>query len=140
MFKTKIGHLKQVIKSDDFLSLSFEDLVMLNNSVQLLEDLIYLVGYNIITIERTPSGTIIFNAGMFTNDLDEKIRLDNNHIEGKLLLAIKTAFNLILEIQRLPNVIDLYSNEMIANLNNEIVKNNSVDISFLNLIRNRLTN
>ncbi|MBE4703682.1 hypothetical protein GXB76_24305, partial [Citrobacter freundii] len=109
MVKTKIDHLKQVINSDDFLSLSFEDIIKFDNNVQLLEDLIYLVGYNIIFTERTPAGTTIFSAGMFANDLDEKIKLDNNHIEGKLLLAIKTVFNIILEMKKLPNVVDLYS-------------------------------
>ncbi|EPQ6905733.1 hypothetical protein ACUVZB_000502 [Citrobacter freundii] len=140
MVKTKIDHLKQVINSDDFLSLSFEDIIKFDNNVQLLEDLIYLVGYNIIFTERTPTGTTIFSAGMFANDLDEKIRLDNNHIEGKLLLAIKTVFNIILEMKKLPNVVDLYSTEMIVKLNNAIAKNNKVDILFLNLVRNRLNN
>ncbi|RFU91874.1 MULTISPECIES: hypothetical protein [Citrobacter] len=140
MFKTKIEHLKQVIQSDDFLSLSFEDLINFNNSIQLLEDLIYLVGYNIILIERTPSGTTIFSAGMFPNDLDEKIRFDNSNIEGKLLLAIKTTFNLMLEIKRLPNIFELYSAEMILKTNNAIAENNKVDVSFLNLVRNRLAN
>lgn len=102
--------------------------------------MIYLVGYNIIFTERTPTGTTIFSAGMFANDLDEKIRLDNNHIEGKLLLAIKTVFNIILEMKKLPNVVDLYSTEMIVKLNNAIAKNNKVDILFLNLVRNRLNN
>jgi len=140
MFKTKTEHLKQVIESDNFLNLSFKDVINSNNSVQLLEDLIYLVGYNIIHIELTPSGSTIFSAGMFANDLDEKIKFNNGHIEGKLLLAVETVFNITLDLKRASNVVDLYSTEMIINLNNDMAKKNKVEASFLNLVRNRLAN
>lgn len=140
MFKTEIENLKQIIESDDFLSLSFEDLFKFKNSDLILEDLIYLVGYNIISIERTPSEVTILSAGMFINDLDEKIRIHDCHIEGKLLLAITTVFNLVLEIKRTSNIIDLYSTEMIVKIHNEIARKYKIDVSFLNLVRQRLTN
>ncbi|MCW0507850.1 hypothetical protein [Aeromonas piscicola] len=138
MHNRKIDSLKEFVSINDFISLSFEDILSWPNANEVISDLIFLVGYNYIEHECNSNGFNIFKAGMFYNEMDEKLTLSESGLEGKLLLAVKTAFNVYIDIQKQSNVMDLYSPDMRESIAADIIKKNKIDLFFFNQIQKRI--
>lgn len=138
MHNKKIENLKKLLDTNEFLSLNFNDIIAKPNCTDLIKDLIFLVGYNNIEIEHKSSNNVIFKAGMFVGDLDEKLHLKDNILDGKLLLAIETVFNVLLDIQRQSNILELYPRDMRNKINSEIEQKNNINSLFFNNIKSRM--
>ncbi len=138
MLKSKIDELKLFIESSDFLSKSFNDILTSKNNLKLIEDLIFLIGYNYISVERKQGDEFIFKAGMFPSSLEEVLTLKCNIITGSLVDAVQITFNTILDINRQSNILELYPREMRKSINDEIIKKNNIDSNFLNQLNSRL--
>ncbi|EJS0325239.1 MULTISPECIES: hypothetical protein [Vibrio] len=138
MLKSKIDELKLFIESSDFLSKSFNDILTSKNNFKLIEDLIFLIGYNYISVERKQGDEFIFKAGMFPSSLEEVLTLKCNIITGSLVDAVQITFNTILDINRQSNILELYPREMRKSINDEIIKKNNIDSNFLNQLNSRL--
>ncbi|EGR0771081.1 hypothetical protein HBG08_004092 [Vibrio parahaemolyticus] len=138
MLKSKIDELKLFIESSDFLSKSFNDILTSKNNFKLIEDLIFLIGYNYIIVERKQGDEFIFKAGMFPSSLEEVLTLKCNIITGSLVDAVQITFNTILDINRQSNILELYPREMRKSINDEIIKKNNIDSNFLNQLNSRL--
>ncbi|EJL7426822.1 hypothetical protein ACWO25_004209 [Vibrio parahaemolyticus] len=138
MLKSKIDELKLFIESSDFLSKSFNDILTSKNNFKLIEDLIFLIGYNYISVEIKQGDEFIFKAGMFPSSLEEVLTLKCNIITGSLVDAVQITFNTILDINRQSNILELYPREMRKSINDEIIKKNNIDSNFLNQLNSRL--
>jgi hypothetical protein len=138
MHNRKIDNLKTLVNTEAFLSISFDDALKLPNAVDIAADLIFVIGYNFINIERISEHTYTFNAGMFEGDLDTKITLNNMEVSGKLQSAIKTTFNIIQEIKAKSDIVDLYPREMRDNIYKKIMERHNIDSFIFNQINYRL--
>ncbi|MBH0087661.1 hypothetical protein [Pseudoalteromonas sp. NSLLW218] len=124
--------------SENFLNLEFDEILNAPNSELIISNLIYLVGYNHIEIEHEQPNLTVFNAGMFTGDLDQKLKIENGKLEGKLLDVANTVFNTLKDIKKESDISDYYSPEMRKLKHLEILKKNNIDPSFLKELRMRL--
>lgn len=138
MHNRKIESLKGLIGRDGFISFSFEDVLKLPNVDNIISDLIFLVGYNFIECEHSSNGCLNFKAGMFYDDLDEKLTFNENGLEGKLLLAVKTVYNVYIDMQRQSNIMDLYSPDMRSSYVGNILSKNKIDLFLFNQIQQRI--
>lgn len=138
MHNSKIKNLKDFLSSNDFYRISFDQISELSNCSDIIKELIYVVGYNNIEVDVLSPNIVVYKAGMFWGDLDEKLILNNGHLDGKLLPAIQAVFNVLSDIQRQSNIIDLYSHEMKSKIINDILQKNSIDSCFYNQILIRM--
>ncbi|EKG0012806.1 hypothetical protein O1D74_003225 [Vibrio cholerae] len=138
MLKIKINVLKKFINEADFLNKSFSDILTSKENFKLIEDLIFLVGFNYIKIEQKNADEFVFKAGMFPDAVAHVLTLKNNTITGPLSNAVQVTFNTILDINRQSNILDLYPKEMRKSINDDIIKRNNIDSNFFNQLSARL--
>ncbi|SDI00820.1 hypothetical protein SAMN04488136_14413 [Vibrio xiamenensis] len=137
MHKTKIEKLSELLNSNGFLSTTFVDILDMSQSKEIIEDLVFVVGYNYIDLTEQDNGDIIITAGVVPEDLREVLTIRNKNIDGKLSKRVETTFNTLLDIKRQSNILELYPREMRKNINEEIMKNNNIDSCFFNQIKLR---
>ncbi|WP_305406301.1 hypothetical protein [Photobacterium leiognathi] len=128
----------ELIKTENLNDLSFQTVLSHNDCVDIIKSLIFIMGYNVINVDYSDSGDVYFYAGLFPEDLDEKLVLKGNSIEGKLSSIIETTFNLLLDIEKQSNILDLYPREMRDEIRKEILKKNGVEEDFFRQISMRL--
>lgn len=138
MHNRKIENLKELFVLKESIPVSFDDLLKSPNIEGILSDLIFLVGYNFITYERSSDGHIKFQAGMFYDESDEKLTFDGMVLQGNLLLAVKTVYNVYVDIQLQSNIIDFYSQEMREKIIDSIILKNKIDRFFFNHLQHRM--
>ncbi|EOC1766103.1 hypothetical protein ACI1G2_002702 [Vibrio fluvialis] len=137
MHKTKIDKLSELLNSNGFLSTTFVDILDMSQSKEIIEDLVFVVGYNYIDLTEQDNGDIIITAGVVPEDLREVLTIRNKKLDGKLSKRVETTFNTLLDIKRQSNILELYPREMRKNINEEIMKNNNIDSCFFNQIKLR---
>ncbi|EHV5551576.1 hypothetical protein K0W38_002789 [Vibrio vulnificus] len=137
MHKTKIDKLSELLNSNGFLSTTFVDILDMSQSKEIIEDLVFVVGYNYIDLTEQDNGDIIITAGVVPEDLREVLTIRNKKLDGKLSKRVETTFNTLLDIKRQSNILELYPREMRKNVNEEIMKNNNIDSCFFNQIKLR---
>ncbi|MGF1691145.1 hypothetical protein [Photobacterium kagoshimensis] len=128
----------ELIKTENLNDLSFQTVLSHNDCVDIIKSLIFIMGYNVINVDYSDSGDVYFYAGLFPEDLDEKLVLKGNSIEGKLSSILETTFNLLLDIEKQSNILDLYPREMRDEIRKEILKKNGVEEDFFRQISMRL--
>lgn len=138
MIKNKAELLTKTSILNDFIDIDFDELSKKDEFPSIVEGLIFLVGYNHIEVKNISSNSIIFYAGNFPEDIDEKISIENSEIDGKLLMAIKTAFNVLKDIKSQPDELAFYPREIIEENNNKILEKNKIGPFFLSQIRSRI--
>ncbi|WP_164673723.1 MULTISPECIES: hypothetical protein [Aeromonas] len=138
MHNRKIENLKELFVLKESIPVSFDDLLKSPNIEGIVSDLIFLVGYNFITYERSSDGHIKFKAGMFYDESDEKLTFDGMVLQGNLLLAVKTVYNVYVDIQLQSNIIDFYSQEMREKIIDSIILKNKIDRFFFNHLQHRM--
>lgn len=138
MLKKKIEILNKISGSDDFIKIDFNDLLNMEGFPGIVEDLIFLVGYNYIVVEKDASNASCFFAGMFPGDMDEKITIRDHKIDGKLLLAIETVFNVLQDLKSQSNILELYPRDVRESIVNGILNKNKIEQTFLNQISYRI--
>lgn len=138
MHNRKIENLKELFGLKESIPVSFDDLLKSPNIEGIISDLIFLVGYNFITYERSSDGHIKFKAGMFYDESDEKLTFDGMVLQGNLLLAVKTVYNVYVDIQLQSNIIDFYSQEMREKIIDSIILKNKIDRFFFNHLQHRM--
>lgn len=137
MHKKKIDKLSELLNSNGFLSTTFVDILDMSQSKEIIEDLVFVVGYNYIDLTEQDNGDIIITAGVVPEDLREVLTIRNKKLDGKLSKRVETTFNTLLDIKRQSNILELYPREMRKNINEEIMKNNNIDSCFFNQIKLR---
>ncbi|ELC9520473.1 hypothetical protein RJY08_001926 [Vibrio alginolyticus] len=137
MHKTKIDKLSELLNSNGFLLTTFVDILDMSQSKEIIEDLVFVVGYNYIDLTEQDNGDIIITAGVVPEDLREVLTIRNKKLDGKLSKRVETTFNTLLDIKRQSNILELYPREMRKNINEEIMKNNNIDSCFFNQIKLR---
>lgn len=138
MLKKKIEILNKISDSDDFIKIDFNDLLNMEGFSEIVEDLIFLVGYNYIVVEKDASNSSCFFAGMFPGDMDEKITIIDHKIDGKLLLAIETVFNVLQDLKSQSNILELYPRDVRESIVEGVLNKNKIEQIFLNQISYRM--
>lgn len=138
MIEKKSELLTKTSILNDFIDIDFDELSKKDEFPTIVEGLIFLVGYNHIEVKNTSSNSIVFYAGIFPEDIDEKISIKDSEIDGKLLMAIKTAFNVLKDIKSQPDGLAFYPRKIIEENNNKILENNKIGPFFLSQIRSRI--
>ena len=59
-------------------------------------------------------------------------------LQGNLLLAVKTVYNVYVDIQLQSNIIDFYSQEMREKIIDSIILKNKIDRFFFNHLQHRM--
>jgi hypothetical protein len=139
MHNRKIENLKELIGLKESTPLSFDDLLKSPNIEGIISDLIFLIGYNFIKCEQDSNGNLKFKAGMFYDESDEKLTFDGKILKGNLSLAVKTVYNVYVDIQLQSNIIDFYSQEMREQIFEKIISKNKIDRFFFNHLQHRMT-
>ncbi|EKL9827947.1 TPA: hypothetical protein NKA96_002995 [Vibrio parahaemolyticus] len=137
MHKTKIDKLSELLNSNGFLSTTFVDILDKSQSKEIIEDLVFVIGYNYIDLTEQNNGDIIITAGVVPEDLREVLSIRNKNLDGKLSERVETTFNTLLDIKRQSNILELYPREMRKSINEEIMKKNNIDSCFFNQIKLR---
>lgn len=137
MHKTKIDKLGELLNSNGFLSTTFVDILDKSQSKEIIEDLVFVIGYNYIDLTEQNNGDIIITAGVVPEDLREVLSIRNKNLDGKLSERVETTFNTLLDIKRQSNILELYPREMRKSINEEIMKKNNIDSCFFNQIKLR---
>ncbi|HCG5943343.1 TPA: hypothetical protein N2935_000341 [Vibrio parahaemolyticus] len=137
MHKTKIDKLSELLNSNGFLSTTFVDILDKSQSKEIIEDLVFVIGYNYIVLTEQNNGDIIITAGVVPEDLREVLSIRNKNLDGKLSERVETTFNTLLDIKRQSNILELYPREMRKSINEEIMKKNNIDSCFFNQIKLR---
>ncbi|MBF4401582.1 hypothetical protein, partial [Vibrio anguillarum] len=137
MHKTKIDKLSELLNSNGFLSTTFVDILDNSQSKEIIEDLVFVIGYNYIDLTEQNNGDIIITAGVVPEDLREVLTVRNKNLDGKLSERVETTFNTLLDIKRQSNILELYPREMRKSINEEIMKKNNIDSCFFNQIKLR---
>ncbi|MBF4327624.1 hypothetical protein EAY16_20280, partial [Vibrio anguillarum] len=135
--KTKIDKLSELLNSNGFLSTTFVDILDNSQSKEIIEDLVFVIGYNYIDLTEQNNGDIIITAGVVPEDLREVLTVRNKNLDGKLSERVETTFNTLLDIKRQSNILELYPREMRKSINEEIMKKNNIDSCFFNQIKLR---
>ncbi|MBF4377053.1 hypothetical protein, partial [Vibrio anguillarum] len=130
MHKTKIDKLSELLNSNGFLSTTFVDILDNSQSKEIIEDLVFVIGYNYIDLTEQNNGDIIITAGVVPEDLREVLTVRNKNLDGKLSERVETTFNTLLDIKRQSNILELYPREMRKSINEEIMKKNNIDSCF----------
>ncbi|TOM44358.1 hypothetical protein CGH76_25105, partial [Vibrio parahaemolyticus] len=99
-------------------------------SKEIIEDLVFVIGYNYIDLTEQNNGDIIITAGVVPEDLREVLSIRNKNLDGKLSERVETTFNTLLDIKRQSNILELYPREMRKSINEEIMKKNNIDSCF----------
>lgn len=139
MHKTKIDKLNELLNSSDIQSTTIADVLDMRQSKEIIEDLIFVIGYNYIVLSEPNNGDITVTAGIVPEDLRVVLTIRNKALDGKLSKRVETTFNTLLDIKSRSNILDLYPREMRERINEEIMKNNHIDIYFFNQINSRVT-
>lgn len=137
MHKAKIDKLSELLNSNGFLSTTFVDILDKSQSKEIIEDLVFVIGYNYIDLTEQNNGDIIITAGVVPEDLREVLSVRNKNLDGKLSERVETTFNTLLDIKRQSNILELYPREMRKSINEEIMKKNNIDSYFFNQIKLR---
>ncbi|MBF4432602.1 hypothetical protein EA848_24090, partial [Vibrio anguillarum] len=103
MHKTKIDKLSELLNSNGFLSTTFVDILDNSQSKEIIEDLVFVIGYNYIDLTEQNNGDIIITAGVVPEDLREVLTVRNKNLDGKLSERVETTFNTLLDIKRQSN-------------------------------------
>ncbi|HEJ9662701.1 TPA: hypothetical protein ACKRFJ_003163 [Proteus mirabilis] len=139
MHKTKIDKLYGLLNSSDIQSTTFADILDMRQSKEIIEDLIFIIGYNYIVLSEQDNGDIAITAGIVPEDLRVVLTIRNKTLDGKLSKRLETTFNTLLDIKSRSNILDLYPREMRESINEEIMKNNNIDVYFFKQINSRVT-
>ncbi len=139
MHKTKIDKLYGLLNSSDIQSTTFADILDMRQSKEIIEDLIFIIGYNYVVLSEQDNGDIAITAGIVPEDLRVVLTIRNKTLDGKLSKRLETTFNTLLDIKSRSNILDLYPREMRESINEEIMKNNNIDVYFFKQINSRVT-
>ncbi|MFC7775953.1 hypothetical protein ACFQW4_02610 [Pantoea sp. GCM10028869] len=126
MYKDNAATLKDFLGSREDSSLRFEDILKSKQSKTLLEDLIFLSGYNFIICNLSATGELCFEAGMSPEDTDEKFTINNNTISGKLANHIHMVFEVAKKLAIQPQAFEYYPQEIKRKYYDEIILNNKI--------------
>lgn len=136
MRKIRIDKLNSFMNSELFLTATFDEVISSQHSADLLEDLLFLIGYNYIN-SVVDNDVLCFFGGVVPEDMRELLRVDGDDLSGSLSNVVIMVFNTLVDIKRQSNILDLYPRDMRDKINNKVIKDNGIDPFLFNQIQVR---
>jgi len=134
MLNKRTKELNGLLSANDCSSISFDDVLKSSQRQKILEELVFLIGYNYI--ESDGVGEI--KAGMFPKALRVVLTWGPKGVSGDLSEAVEVIFNTFVDISLESNVLDLYPRELRDSINKKVMDKNGIDLCVYNQIQSRM--